>query len=490
MKSAAVVLLSIILIGPADLSAQQGDVPDVPVLGHEVSVVPGKPVNIGYEFQIDSKHVNETRTVSVYVPASHSDSGTRYPVIYVLDGEALFLHASSTVRSLSRLGLMPEAIVVAIHNSQRRRDMTPPFISLPDVPTGGADPFLSFLEEEVVPYIEERYRTQPLRILIGHSHGALLSSYALMARPELFRWHLALDAPVHLSDRAMEKKIDTFLTSNPDHVGRLVTIDNVFGWSEAGWNSLVAKAPTTFHTARLALPDETHESMYFVATYKGLKELFYDFGYDNSKVQTVQELQETYDARSLSYGFQIPIPQRALLDFAEENILIGQPDRAASLLDKAVDLYGETSRSQRLEAELRYLVDNPIEETSEELLASEPASPLVMAPFLGIWEGLLHGQIPAEVTFAIEDGEVKGRTVQTLPDGSKGVFEHVLARVRDDNSLEWGYMNKMRPYSLVLAYRAVLVDKNTLHAKGIITLSVPPERLGGLDSTFILKRKD
>ncbi len=484
MRSLLPVLFTVVLLGPCELAAQrQASLQPAP----EAS---DTPITLGTRVQIYSEEMGEQRTFSIYVPATYADSQARYPVLYVLDGEAYFLHAASTATSLAQLGRMPEAIVVAIHNTNRRRDLTPPFITLPDVPAGGAEAFLSFIEKELIPIIEGRYRTQPLRILIGHSHGGLFNSYALIARPSLFRWHLALDAPVHLNSQEMERRVETFLADHPDHVGRLVTIEKRFGWSDAGWENLVTKAPPAFRTTRLSLPEETHQSLYVIGMYEGLKKLFYDAASDNTQLQTLDELIATYSSRSSEYGYPVPIPKQILLDFAEENLFVGQPQRARPLLDKVIALYGTSPQTQRLEAWLSHLIETPLQETSEDLLNTPSATPQAMAPFLGTWEGLLRGTIPVKVTFTVQEGVVSGRTIQTFPNGHEGVFEHVMARVSNDGVLEWGYMNKTRPYSLVLAYQATLSDANTLHVKGKKTLSPPPGRdLGDFDTPFTLSRK-
>jgi hypothetical protein len=86
-------------------------------------------------------------------------------------------------------------ILVAIANTDRSRDLTPTHAdvkhsdgSVDPIPTsGGADKFLDFMQTELMPEIEKRYRTEPYRIIVGHSLGGLLVVHALFARPELFQ---------------------------------------------------------------------------------------------------------------------------------------------------------------------------------------------------------------------------------------------------------------------------------------------------------------
>ena len=450
-----------------------------------------KPIIIGHTLQLNSSSVDELRTISIYVPDTHSaSSNTRYPVVYVLDGEAYFLHAVSTVRSLSGLGLMPEVIVVGIHNTNRERDMTPETISIPGVPAPGADRFLDFIQHELTPFIEGRYRTQPLRIVIGHSHGGLLSMYALAARPDLFRWHLVLDAPTFLEEGEPERFVEAFLAAYPDHVGRLASAWTRFEWSEQSWETISGSNYPDFIATRFDLVDESHQSMYFEGIYEGLRDLFYDFAYDNSKVLDVEALQARYETLSKQYGYHVPIPRQALQDFAEEHLFAGYPDRARPMIDKYLELYGESPRTQRLESWISDLTANPLPETSEVLLDSTPPAEAEITPFLGTWHGEMRSDAMITVKLGIDEGVVIGETVQTFFGGGKAVFEHDMMRITDESTLDWGYMNRMRPYSVLLAYRGTLNEaKDEMSVVSLKTVSMPPGMPADLNlEEFTLRR--
>ena len=199
---------------------------------------------LGRVFTMSSAVLGEDREFRLMLPASYESSTARYPVVYVLDGDAYFLAATSAVGAVAGLGNMPEAIVVAVTSPDRRSDMTPPEVSVRGVDHRGGDQFLAYLADELIPTIDQQYRTLPLRILIGHSHGALFNAYALYARPEAFRWHLAIDGPLQLGDRILEKNIEQFLTQHPDHKGRISTVWNRYTWDPDRWSKLVDHADT------------------------------------------------------------------------------------------------------------------------------------------------------------------------------------------------------------------------------------------------------
>jgi predicted alpha/beta superfamily hydrolase len=118
---------------------------------------------------------------------------------------------------------VPEMIIVAIPNTDRNRDLTPTHVThdyygkaAPGfASSGGGDNFLDFLQEELIPQIEAKYRTQPYRILVGHSLGGLLALHALQSRPQLFQAYLTMDPSIWwdhgvLVRRAEAKKTNAF----------------------------------------------------------------------------------------------------------------------------------------------------------------------------------------------------------------------------------------------------------------------------------------
>ncbi|MFY0565530.1 alpha/beta fold hydrolase [Archangium lansingense] len=166
----------------------------------------GQPLILGAKHSLRSNILEEERGYRLYLPPGYETSSERYPVLYLLDGDAHFHHSTGIVQFLAGNSHIPQMIVVGVSNTNRTRDLTPPTrgdtrmpgIGSPQsvaqaLPTaGGADRFLRFLVEELAPHIEARYRTQPYRILVGHSFGGLFALHALMNRPESFHAYIAI----------------------------------------------------------------------------------------------------------------------------------------------------------------------------------------------------------------------------------------------------------------------------------------------------------
>src|SRR5690606_24635364 len=52
--------------------------------------------------------------------------------------------------------------------------------------SGGAPEFLRFIRSQVIPFVDENYRTTGDRTLYGHSFGGLFALYTLFEAPDLF----------------------------------------------------------------------------------------------------------------------------------------------------------------------------------------------------------------------------------------------------------------------------------------------------------------
>jgi predicted alpha/beta superfamily hydrolase len=161
-------------------------------------------ISIGKVDSIQSKVLGENRKVWVHVPGGGLNATTRYPVVYLLDGDAHFASVVGLIQQLSSVNgnnFCPEMIIVAIPNTDRRRDLTPthvdsdpPFMdSTSTKSTGGGNNFLSFIEKELIPHIDSLYPTQPYKMLIGHSFGGLTVMNSLINRPKLFNSYICID---------------------------------------------------------------------------------------------------------------------------------------------------------------------------------------------------------------------------------------------------------------------------------------------------------
>ncbi|CAB3654754.1 alpha/beta hydrolase [Achromobacter pestifer] len=151
--------------------------------------------------------------VSVWAPPEGQPPAAGYPVIYMLDGNAVFESLARTTSALPP-GARLQAVVVGIGYEDAERfnvtarsyDYTPPSPGAdaprgsprdPDArgwakPGGGADRFLAILQQRIQPLVERRYRVDAgNRTLYGHSYGGLFALHVALSRPQAFKHYVA-----------------------------------------------------------------------------------------------------------------------------------------------------------------------------------------------------------------------------------------------------------------------------------------------------------
>jgi len=185
-------------------------------------LIAGDEIVLARQFNIHSEILSEDRNLLVYLPASYGmEAGRerRYPVLYLLDGPAYFNATTGIVHHLAdaaaAVGRIPEHIIVAIRNirtstkATRNRDMTPSHMTsgLYSENSGGAASFRAFLETELIPEIDSRFRTQKQRVLVGHSLAGLFTLDTLVERPQLFNSYVAIDPTASWDGNLVARKL-------------------------------------------------------------------------------------------------------------------------------------------------------------------------------------------------------------------------------------------------------------------------------------------
>ena len=154
---------------------------------------------VGVLDSLYSKILKEQREIYVQLPANYNaTTNQKYPVLYILDGEML-LPTVNNVHSFYSGGFMPEMVIIGVSNSNNRmRDLTTSKVTeMYDMPfeqeNGEAANFNEFMENELIPFIENKYPVTNFRTLIGHSYGGLFTIYTLLNHSHLFSNYLAID---------------------------------------------------------------------------------------------------------------------------------------------------------------------------------------------------------------------------------------------------------------------------------------------------------
>lgn len=180
------------------------------------------PIELGTSHQIFSKVLNEQRTLNIYLPASYkAGDTTHYPVIYLLDGglDEDFIHIVGLVQfnTFEWVARVPECIVVGIANTDRKRDMTFPTAIKGDKEkwptTGGSAKFIACIEQEIIPYVNQHFRTNNSRTLIGESLGGLFATQVLFTKPQLFNRYIIISPSLWWNNGSLLKQTPAAITA-------------------------------------------------------------------------------------------------------------------------------------------------------------------------------------------------------------------------------------------------------------------------------------
>ena len=179
---------------------------------------------IGKKDSVYSEILGESRAIYIDFPLSFDPNSTRqYPVLYLLDGDAL-LDIVSTVQRYYSGGFTPEMIVVGIANDENRtRDLTTSTVDNFYTENGAAEKFTQFIEKELIPFVEKKYPVTQYRTLVGHSYGGLFTINTLLYHRDLFENYLAIDPSLDWDNQKLLKASKTIL-ANTDYNGKLLFI--------------------------------------------------------------------------------------------------------------------------------------------------------------------------------------------------------------------------------------------------------------------------
>jgi hypothetical protein len=284
----------------------------------------GDPIIAGVRWTIHSKVLGEDRTISVRVPDGYDQSAARYPVLYALDGEQCFVAVSGVVQALPWARRMPELIIVAIHNTDRVRDFTTPWTSsAPPGPSqwmvggaGGADRFLEFLKTELIPKIDQQYRTASFRILLGHSLGGLFALHAFATAPDLFNATIALSPPafwsgdevIHQTARLSHERRGRMRSLFVDRAER--EFDDTPKAVEKIGEALRLHASSSLRWHTEVVNGEDHGTAFLPGVQAGLEFVFLDWRLPQLVFEEgLDSSINYYKQLSKEYGFRVDIPE-------------------------------------------------------------------------------------------------------------------------------------------------------------------------------------
>lgn len=308
---------------------------------------------IGKKDTLFSQKLNEHRELLIYVPRLENEyiQSATYPVLYLLDGDQLFTQTIGILEHLSSeygSERCPKMIVVGVVNNNRIKDL---------LPVAGNDNFSQFLEKELIPYIDQKYPTQPYRTILGHSLGGMCVADILVYQSQIFNNYIALDPSLGhdlnvWSDKA-HKSIQNKEFSNKSLYLAMAqtmpkTMDTAAICKDTTGASRHMRAIMQFekdvNPKKNALsfewkyyPDKTHSEVTFMGTYDGLQSIFsWYYNPDLNKIfdpnigsiEAGQIMTQRFELISKRMGYSVLPPEENILRIIELLMAKGQKEKA------------------------------------------------------------------------------------------------------------------------------------------------------------------
>ena len=431
----------------------------------------GVPIPRAISYHFASRVLGESRVIDVALPVGYErDTAQRYPVLVVLDGEFEHEIAASIARFYASMSQLPPLIVVGVRNTDRNHDFTPApaagFATPPEAQrAGGADTFLSFMSDELVPWIDRSYRTAPLHVLVGHSLGGLFALHAIAHRPELFTGFLIMEPSAWWNDGAEWRAAQASLGTPAARRARVMLVNTErMGVDTTAWGG---NRPMVRH---LTTTGETHASMAAPAMILGLKAMFADFLPTDWRpgIQPIAMLKR-YDSLAARVGYAPPIPADAFATVVRMSIDSRHFDDAARALDRWEHALGSSTESREYRERLaqQRAAPAPASFIPLEFPAHRPTA-REAAQFVGRWVSVAQADTH-EVTIRVASDTIVVHDRLQFPNGDWFEADDPVVQVTTDGTLEWGL-----PFFRGLA--ALLVLKGKMQPDG--TLLVTRESRG------------
>ncbi len=300
---------------------------------------------VGHNHQVNSEILDENRQIQVYLPDEYEDSNKKYPVLYLLDGQRFFLYGVNLVETFNQFNLTPDFILVGINNSYPQR-----FSHF----SSQKENFITFIKNELVPYVEDKFRTTNERMLFGWEYGGSLAFNILLKDSYLFSGYF-LASPFPIKERVdtlvkiskLESSLFFSVSPNEFAVNHGVnTLDSILT------NHTIEGLDWTF----MKLNNEEHRSTAYPTLYHSLRKYF--GYYPELQVDDLSLFLEQggveyainyYQKRSELYDFSPELTTWTKFTIIRSAMRAGEFERFSEFIDqlKLMEFIGELA-SQRI----------------------------------------------------------------------------------------------------------------------------------------------
>ncbi|HAS45700.1 MAG TPA: hypothetical protein DCS93_34780 [Microscillaceae bacterium] len=310
LHTIGIVLFSLLVF--AQVSCTQAQQPGL--VEKPANTTSRESIVVGQKLKLYSKVLGEEKELYLALPPKYQEQVQTYPVVLVLEAEYLFETTASTIKLLQDRSKMPQSIVVGLANGKRNKRNELAFS------THGGKPkaYLQFIKDELIPYIEENYRANAHRTIIGLSPTNGLLFEAFWSAPQVFKGYIALSTHWEWPPAKGVTMVDKFIQTitQPDYPAASIymgTADGDMRYSQQSYRNAIDKLnqkPATKVNYQVdLLKDEEHYAMAIVGIRRGFKLIYphqeWDFPKASDSKHPVAHLKKHYTHLSQQYGFEV-----------------------------------------------------------------------------------------------------------------------------------------------------------------------------------------
>lgn len=176
-------------------------------------------LDLGYRYN-DETGAAQVRHVHVYLPPGYKENPHKFPLVIMQDGEAVFSswRGKEAMDEVMSSGVK-EAVVVGIEHTHAGRihEYTPSKDAEMNK-GGGAEAYLQFLNNTVLPDLRKRFRLSDQTYIGGSSLGGLVALHAGVTQPKTFTRVMALSPSIWWNDKEVLEKYKKLGAQRPDKI--------------------------------------------------------------------------------------------------------------------------------------------------------------------------------------------------------------------------------------------------------------------------------
>jgi predicted alpha/beta superfamily hydrolase len=302
--------------------------------------------------EINSSALNEKRPVLIRLPVDYANNKLKkYPVLFILNDDTRFNWASSIVDvQASRYGIEDMIVVGLPHIGDYGGDNYP-FKEKGSLELSlQAQNYSRFIREEALPYIDQNYRTNGGRFIIGHSLSGLFVTHMFIQHPNVFSTYVVLSPSIHHAPQ-ISSVVKSHLQNNKNLTGSIyISLGDMEHQQIQKEYKLLEKvfykyAPDQLNWVVNYMVNTDHILAGFKGTYEALSWIYADWYIQDTKMQTtsVNDYIEHYKKLSKRLKYDIKPRERHMSGFSwfAKNKL-NDLNAAENALKTAIHFYPES----------------------------------------------------------------------------------------------------------------------------------------------------